>query len=582
MKNAFYTFCFLLFSHAYTNGQSIGIIGSATQQGWSEDLDLTQDATDPEKWSITLQLTEGECKFRRDDTWLVNWGASDFPVGNAVLQGANIRVENSAVYAIEFHSGTGAYRFSNVSEVGLLGDAAPFGSTEATYLISDASNPEVFTRTVDLKKGTCRFVFSTPTSTSLGSSEFPEGTASASGADIQIPKDDKYKVIFDRNTNAYRFEAILEVRSIQITGNAIPSTSDPVLNLSLISQTEWAGNLKLLTGNLVFQVNNNSNLIFASAAFPEGTATIGGSAIAVTAGEYRIVFDVSTGAYRFSALDYYTSIGLIGSATVSGWDSDNDLTQDNNDKTEWYGRFLLTDGEVKFRADDSWVRNWGAAAFPIGKARTDASNIPVAAGDYTVRFNSETGAYSFLPFMAVQKIGLVGNGAKMSNWNEEIVLNQDPTNPFHYSVSGVQLTDGDVKFRANQDLSLQWGAGQFPIGTGVHNGTNIPTQSGVYKVDFNYLTGLYIFSSLSNLPKTDEIAGVSMSPNPTNQWLNVQFDTQKEASIEVIDLQGRVLVQTRTNGKSISELDISGLQGGQYIVRIMTQNQVLSQKILKL
>jgi len=57
-----------------------GIIGFATtgdDSGWSQDMDLTFDRAS-RTWSITLDLSVGEFKFRANDDWGTNFGlASD-------------------------------------------------------------------------------------------------------------------------------------------------------------------------------------------------------------------------------------------------------------------------------------------------------------------------------------------------------------------------------------------------------------------------------------------------------------------------------------------------------------------------
>jgi hypothetical protein len=157
MKKRYLLLCLLSCLHFVLQGQTIGIIGNATASGWAADIDLKQDAVDPEKWSAELSLDMGECKFRRDDNWDVNWGATDFPMGKAELNGSNIIVENPATYFIEFNSGSGEYRFINTSEIGLIGSATPFGNSATTDLIQDPINPNLYTRTLELQAGSCRF-----------------------------------------------------------------------------------------------------------------------------------------------------------------------------------------------------------------------------------------------------------------------------------------------------------------------------------------------------------------------------------------------------------------------------------------
>ena len=50
-----------------------GLIGSATPNGWDSDQDMTYDATN-DVWTITLDLVDGEIKFRANDDWGLNYG----------------------------------------------------------------------------------------------------------------------------------------------------------------------------------------------------------------------------------------------------------------------------------------------------------------------------------------------------------------------------------------------------------------------------------------------------------------------------------------------------------------------------
>lgn len=90
----------------------IGIIGSATEAGWDQDTDMTQDDVNPYMWMITLDLTEGEAKFRADNDWGVNWGAAGFPTGTGEQDGANIGVNEAGTYDVTLNTCTGAYTFT--------------------------------------------------------------------------------------------------------------------------------------------------------------------------------------------------------------------------------------------------------------------------------------------------------------------------------------------------------------------------------------------------------------------------------------------------------------------------------------
>ncbi len=88
------------------------------------------------------------------------------------------------------------------------------------------------------------------------------------------------------------------------------------------------------------------------------------------------------------------SVGILGSA-LNGWSDDIDMqTTDQINYT--LADYYFTDGEVKFRQDDSWDINWGGNTFPTGVASQNGPNIPVQEGTYNVTFNRFSGAYDFM------------------------------------------------------------------------------------------------------------------------------------------------------------------------------------------
>jgi len=110
------------------------------------------------------------------------------------------------------------------------------------------------------------------------------------------------------------------------------------------------------------------------------------------------------------------SIGIIGSATAEGWTRSTPLKRVGSNGDVWQAEVALGDGEIKFRADDSWATDWGAprsqrssfrsvqtafhgdpaTVFPSGVAEIKGYNIPVQAGRYVVRFNLDTFEYEFV------------------------------------------------------------------------------------------------------------------------------------------------------------------------------------------
>jgi len=89
-----------------------GLIGSATPGGWDSDQDMTWD--DPQQiWTITLDLSAGEMKFRANDEWGLNYGDDD---ANGTLEkgGANIAVAEAGNYTITLNLQKPPYRYTVV------------------------------------------------------------------------------------------------------------------------------------------------------------------------------------------------------------------------------------------------------------------------------------------------------------------------------------------------------------------------------------------------------------------------------------------------------------------------------------
>ena len=85
-------------------------------------------------------------------------------------------------------------------------------------------------------------------------------------------------------------------------------------------------------------------------------------------------------------------ISIIG--TFTNWASDVNMT--STDNINWTLQYTFSSSEqLKFRQDADWAVNWGDTGFPSGTGVQDGPNIPVPTGEYTITFNSVSGAYNF-------------------------------------------------------------------------------------------------------------------------------------------------------------------------------------------
>lgn len=89
---------------------SIGVLGTALNGFDAADTDLV--TSDGFAYMIDdLPLNIGELKFRKDNSWLSNWGANVFPSGIGSQNGPNIPVTIPGDYSIYFDRLTGEYNF---------------------------------------------------------------------------------------------------------------------------------------------------------------------------------------------------------------------------------------------------------------------------------------------------------------------------------------------------------------------------------------------------------------------------------------------------------------------------------------
>ncbi len=91
---------------------SVGILGTALNGFNVPDTDLS--TTDGFTYIYNgLTLTDGLVKFRKDNSWDINWGSLDFPTGTGTQNGADIPV-TAGTYDIFFDKSTGAYQFNQL------------------------------------------------------------------------------------------------------------------------------------------------------------------------------------------------------------------------------------------------------------------------------------------------------------------------------------------------------------------------------------------------------------------------------------------------------------------------------------
>ena len=112
------------------------------------------------------------------------------------------------------------------------------------------------------------------------------------------------------------------------------------------------------------------------------------------AGYYKIDVDLESKSYVLTPI---TTIGIIGSASPNGWDSDVDMTYvpynaETKELGYWEAKDItLASGEIKFRANDDWAINWGGDTNALTQG---GDNISVEAGTYDIKLYAWANGYA--------------------------------------------------------------------------------------------------------------------------------------------------------------------------------------------
>jgi hypothetical protein len=291
--------------------------------------------------------------------------------------------------------------------IGIIGTATAGGwdLQDTDLRLADATgvDRDTWTITTYLKSGELKFRAMDSWDADWGSAAFPTGTGTKGGPNIPIANAGYYKITFNALTGEYSIvpAGTSTFTSIGLIGEQTSWGTDiGDLTKSSTDPHVWTGTIGLTAGKLKFRANDSWDNNWGGSTFPSGYGIGGGPDITVpVSGTYFVYFNDASGEYFFGPAansTAYTSVGLIGTATAGGWDSDTDLVQDLSNPYKYSGKMTITDGVAKFRANNSWDVNWGASGFPGGIGVQGGADIPVKAGTYFITFNSATGEYYFL------------------------------------------------------------------------------------------------------------------------------------------------------------------------------------------
>ena len=203
---------------------------------------------------------------------------------------------------------------------------------------------------------------------------------------------------------------------------------------------------------------------------------------------------------------------LVGAATAPGWDNGNNnppMVRDpeNPNLYTYTGKFLNDQFKVLEQRGD-WQPQWGVG--PNGNLASSEDlgedpgvfEITDGEGYYTLTLDLDNLTFSIESFdessaATYSSIGIIGSATTGDDtgWNQDIDLTQSTFDSHLWYITGLELFDGESKFRAGDAWDTNWGADTELTGFGSFDGPNIPVSAGTYDVWFNDVDGSYVFIS---------------------------------------------------------------------------------------
>ena len=188
------------------------------------------------------------------------------------------------------------------------------------------------------------------------------------------------------------------------------------------------------------------------------------SMVIAGAGTWIVTLDMNNLTYTVGKPILY----MAGDA--NGWKQIDVLNSE--DGVNFKGYMYLNQNGFKFCSQPNWDgTNYGGAFF--GESE-DNIMMTQKAGFYQVDVDLSARTYTLSPF----NIGIIGN-ATPSGWASDTDMTYNPTERC-WEIKGVELIDGEMKFRANDDWALSWGGELDNLTT--QNGPNIAVTAGTYDI----------------------------------------------------------------------------------------------------
>ncbi len=326
-------------------------------------------------------------------------------VGSGSGQDAIESISEMLILNISLIEETGEGSGIEISTWGVVGSgynnwAAADGPLDAPFYTT--KTPGVIVSYVNLLTGQIKFRENNQWGGDLGDANLDGILDTDDNNNIDVTAGD-YKITINTNDNSYTIVPF----SWGVVGSGFNNwgaIADAKLYYDYTTDT-FKASVKLFDGEIKFRPLNTWSGDLGDANLDGILDADSNNNIAVTEGHYLITLNLNDNSYSIEAAPVW---GVVGSGYNNWggdeWDHDGDAVTPNEKVSDaalteiqpgvWFAENItLLDGEIKFRADNTWSGDLGDANLDNFLDSDDNNNIAVTAGNYviTIDFNDAGG-----------------------------------------------------------------------------------------------------------------------------------------------------------------------------------------------
>lgn len=153
---------------------------------------------------------------------------------------------------------------------------------------------------------------------------------------------------------------------------------------------------------------------------------------------------------------------------------------------------------------------------------------------------------------------------------------------------GLYFPTGNFGTAANMVDFMQYGAGglgreSVAVEKGIWTAGTFISLAPPYNffgLDTDF--GVNFWETLLSIEDVNATASITIYPNPTSSFLNIQLNSGiTNANLEVYDVLGKQVINHTISSENTSEMDVSHLNSGLYIIRISSGDFTETKRFIK-